>query len=188
MLEELTEEESPVLAKDIDYIHRWRKSLGEHLSIVEGNEGETSTTPLVLMIRGDLLRRYPNTVIYAVKAKKTQSEGSAKTERVPDDSDENNAKMPIFKGSMGSDISFFGFDLSHDEVLSKEDATNAPGQNQGWFFVLQEPVSDLSFKTSEELDFSALEDGNLNAADVAELIYNEPTLFAIHADGLIKNL
>jgi hypothetical protein len=188
MLDEETEGENPASTKDVDYIHRWRKSLGEHPPVVEGNGGKISTTPLVLMIRGDLLRRYPNTVIYAVKAKKSQNDGSGKTERVPDDSGANNAKMPIFKGSMGSDISFFGFDLSSDEVLSKEEATNAPGQNLGWFFVLQEPVSDLSFEPSQGQTFSGIVASSVNAADVAKSIFKEPTLFAIHADGLIKNL
>jgi hypothetical protein len=182
--EELTEEENRALAKDIDYIHRWRKTLGEHPPGMGSQGKDVSTTPLVLMIRGDLLQRYPNTVIYAVKAKK--SEDDSQTDRVPDSSDDNNVKIPIFKGSIGSDISFFGFDFSPDEVLSEENSSDSPDQNKGWFFVLQEPISDLSFKLPSGFDFSALVQTKQNAADVAKSIYNEPTLFAIHADGLIK--
>ncbi len=184
--DDLTDEENQAMGKDIDYIHRWRKSLGEHPPIVDGEGDKVSTTPLVLMVRGDLLRRYPNTVIYAVKAKEEDGIGIGRTKRVPDTTGENNVIMPIFKGSMESDISFFGFDISPDEVLSEEDASDTPDQNHGWFFVMQEPVSDLSFKLPDTRDFSALVNDSLNASDIAKSIYNEPTLFAIHADGLIN--
>ncbi len=186
--ENLTDEENQALSKDIEYIHRWRKNLGEHPPGVVGNGGGISTTPLVLMIRGDLLQRYPNTIIYAVKATLPDENNGDDTKRVPDTSDDNKIKMPLFKGSMGSDISFFGFDFSPDEALSDENSTESPDQNQGWFFVLQEPVSDLSFKLPQGYDFSSLVNESQNASDVAKSIYNEPTLFAIHADDLIKNL
>jgi hypothetical protein len=46
---------------DIDAISKW----GEHRL---GKNSPNATGKLVLLIRGDLLRRYPNTVIYAVAA------------------------------------------------------------------------------------------------------------------------
>lgn len=178
--ENLSDEQNADRMKDIDYIHRWRDHLGEHPS---PSEDDVSTTPLVLMVRGDLLRRYPNTIIYAVKAKESEETGIGTTDRVPDASTDNNIRMPIFKGSMEADISFFGFNLAPDEVISDEGAAD----HQGWFFVLQEPVSDLSFKLPQNIDFATLAQSNPNAADVAKSIYNTPTLFAIHADGLIND-
>ncbi|MDO9312371.1 MAG: hypothetical protein Q7T85_11880, partial [Nitrosomonas sp.] len=54
--------------KDIPPIHRWSKfsKLGEHDHREQGLENEEE---LVLVIRGELLKKYPNAVIYAQKAK-----------------------------------------------------------------------------------------------------------------------
>lgn len=197
----LTEEENQELAKDIDHIHRWRKKLGAHPPTLQNTAEGGIAEPLVLLIRGDLLRRYPNTVLYAVKARKNDDENSAadgsgnRNYRLPDPSDDGHIKLPVFEGSMEPDITFFGFDLSQEDLVSGRETDAANNEDQGWFFVLQEPVSDLNFKlpgptasTSppEEDTFSTLIQRKQDAADVAKVIYKTPTLFAIHADDLIK--
>jgi hypothetical protein len=83
---------------------------------------------LVLLIRGELLRRYPNSVIYAVAAVNV----NGKFDLSPNPEDE---KHPLFRGSLNPDVTFLGFDLK------KEDAIADPG----WFFVIQEQPTEPRF-------------------------------------------
>jgi hypothetical protein len=73
---------------------------------------------VVLLIRGELLHRYPDALIYAAKAKTLQAVGTEE-------------KVPLFRGRIDPDITFLGFDLT--EAAARGDA-NDPG----WFFVIQE--------------------------------------------------
>jgi len=102
---------------DIGPIHGWTKPLGENRP--------TSVDPLVLLVRGALIRRYPNVIVYAAQAE-TDADG-----RHPGSTE----KHPIFFGRVEPDIALFGFDL---------DAEVARG-NPGWFFVLQEHPSEPRF-------------------------------------------
>src|SRR5205814_1749723 len=53
----------PESMKDITKLHTWQKTaLGTH--------NNRSVPPIILLVRGDLLRKYPNTVIYAVPARR----------------------------------------------------------------------------------------------------------------------
>jgi hypothetical protein len=82
---------------------------------------------IVLIIRGELLRRYPyptDTVIYAAKAKVVNGQ------RVIDTTDE---RYPIFGGWLPTDITFFGFNLSVADAKGGTEA--AP---EGFFFVFQQ--------------------------------------------------
>ena len=111
----------------LDAIHRWGKGpLGSHMKGV-GTGGQ-----IVLLLRGQLLRRYPNTVIYAWLAKN----GKLKDPPAPGD-----IKEPVFQGSFDPDVSFAGFDLN-DSNLKDGD---------GWFFVLQEQPTEPRFGFDESL-------------------------------------
>jgi hypothetical protein len=101
--------------RQIQAIHEWKNSIGKN---AETGQREAS---IVLLIRGELLRRYPHTVIYAKKAVMSG------TRRVPGGAE----KYPLFRGSMEPDVTFLGFDLSKTQALGD-------GVDQGWFFVLQE--------------------------------------------------
>jgi hypothetical protein len=119
------------LLKDIPPIHTWSRSapLGD-------NENRTNVVVdnVVLLVRGELLRRYPNTVIFAGRAKPgTGGEHG----RVLDDTDE---RYPIFRGTLAPDITFFGFDLSVDDARGGTAA--AP---EGYFFVFQEQPTETRF-------------------------------------------
>jgi hypothetical protein len=110
--------------KDINPINQWGDNrLGEN-SAREHSGGET----LMLLIRGELLKRYPNTIIYAVKAKRNDGHLDVGTEE----------KHPIFGGTLRPDISFFGFDLT-------EETAKGTNGDPGWFFVLQEQPSEPRF-------------------------------------------
>jgi len=111
---------------DIQPIHEWAASLGENAPVREGDaEGEEEL--LVLVLRGQLLRRYPDLVIYSTAAKFTGDSGD---EPQPDDA---TPLYPLFSGALGNDVSFFGFDLEEDYARSSPEDGQA-----GYFFVLQQ--------------------------------------------------
>ena len=64
-----------------------------------GSNSPNSTGTLVLLIRGELLRRYPNTVIYAVPAIKKDG----KLTLSPKSEDE---RPPLFRGTLKPDVTF----------------------------------------------------------------------------------
>jgi hypothetical protein len=109
------------LLRDIPPITTWPLSgpLGTH-------ENRTGIVPnnVVLLIRGELLRRYPDTIIYAAKAKLQGRQ------RIIDPSDE---RYPIFAGSLGNDMTFLGFNLSPQDA--KGGTAASP---EGFFFVFQQ--------------------------------------------------
>jgi hypothetical protein len=86
--------------------------------------------PLVLLIRGDVLRQYPTAVVYAAHAKR------AGTIFQPEDPPVE--LQPIFRGRLGGDIAFFGFELTADEARSS-------ATDDGWFFILQEQPNEPRF-------------------------------------------
>jgi hypothetical protein len=110
-------------SEDIPHIHEWpgTKHLGENL------KGSGAESQLVLLVRGELLRRYPNTVIYAVRALPAgpnQPRGLGTEER-----------HPLFRGTLKPDITFLGFNLSAEEAMG----------NPGWFFMIQQQPTEPRF-------------------------------------------
>ena len=110
---------------DIDRIDQWRdRKLGENAGAGE---------QLVLLIRGELLRRYPNSVIYAVAA--VPKEGRLTLSKKPEDE-----RHPLFRGSLQPDVTFLGFNLT--EAQAKGDPPHNPN---GWFFVVQQQPTEPCF-------------------------------------------
>jgi hypothetical protein len=105
---------------DIQAIKEWRDhKLGDN-----ARTGEK----LVLLLRGELLRRYPNSVIYAVAA--VQKDQGLDLSRDPADE-----RHPIFRGVLKPDVTFLGFDLEERDVLA----------DPGWFFVIQQQPTEPRF-------------------------------------------
>lgn len=113
-------------APDVPPIHQWRPLTTD---LAQFSEGKSN---LVLLIRGELFRRYPNTVVIAIKS--TDS-------NVPS-SDDADIERPVFAGLIDPDISFFGFDLTEDDI---RDGT-------GWFFALQEQITEPRFGLDQTID------------------------------------
>ncbi len=86
---------------------------------------------MVLLVRGELFKRYPNAIVYAAKAKVVGNQ------RVLDDTDE---RYPLFRGTLPDDITFFGFNLS--EADAKGGTAQSP---EGFFFVFQQQPSEPRF-------------------------------------------
>lgn len=80
---------------------------------------------LVLLVRGQLLRRYPEAVVYSAPA-------------LPDGSFDPTPSVvsdPIFWGRIAPDVTFVGFDLTREEVEP----------HPGWYFVIAEQPSAPRF-------------------------------------------
>lgn len=119
----------PETLRDIRPIHTWAANrLGQNTSRATPPGGDH----LVMLLRGEVLRQYPNTVLYAVKARLDAGK------RVLGD----DVRYPVFNGVLERDISFFGFELTAAEARG---TTDPASPNQGWFFVLQEQPSELRF-------------------------------------------
>ncbi len=107
-------------------LHKWTGQLGTHSTL-------TGVTPsLILLVRGELLRRYPTAVIYAAEGARDAA-GRLKPGQA--------VRYPLFRGSAPPDVTFFGFDLSETQVRGGVPPANDPG----WFFVIQQQPGEPSF-------------------------------------------
>ena len=119
------------LLKDIPPIHEWPRSRALGLN---ENRTDVVVDNVVLLVRGELLRRYPHTDIFAGKAK---AGADGEHGRVLDETDE---RHPIFRGTLAPDITFFGFNLSVEDARGGTAASP-----EGFFFVFQEQVTETRF-------------------------------------------
>jgi hypothetical protein len=129
--------------KDIPPIHRWSTAsgLGEHDNREAGRAQENE---LVLVIRGELLKKYPNTVISAQPAR---WQPVSDTDPTPDKAKERRLDesagvlTPLYEARIRPDIYFFGFDLTAVEARGDDTVDDKPG----WFFRIEEVPGDARF-------------------------------------------
>jgi len=161
---------------DIAPIHTWLD--GPDLSELGKNKkGSVGTKPsfLILAIRGDLLKKFPNPTVYMKKAEK----------------DANNKDIvsstlfisPDFYASFGNDTVFIGFNgLTAERACTEIDTDINPNDSEGWFFTINESPSGMRFgldeyDDSDNYDFSAdiddwdnLQWGHLNSNNNATFV------------------
>jgi hypothetical protein len=199
--EKLSAEALAEKVRDIRRIHEWPSEtvLGTH-----NNRLPADGKPrVVLLIRGELLKRYPNTIIYAQKARWGSAPDHQDHLMLYDETGEKadaniadpNFRFPMFRAEVEPDINFIGFDLLLDEVRGDpalEETAEARARTDpdrlGWFFVLQEPVGEPRFGLDEHAvkstdDKSTLKWDNLSwenlgasvaVIDVAKPFVSEP--------------
>ena len=119
------------LLKDIPPINTWpvNTELGDH-----PNRPGTVLDNVVLLVRGEIFKRYPTAVVFAAKAIRTGDTLDI------DESDDTNYKYPIFRGQLSDDINFLGFNLSEQDA--KGGTADSP---YGYFFVFQQQPSEPRF-------------------------------------------
>ncbi len=147
--------------KDIPEIHTWKlqSELGDHDNREVNGAKEAE---VVLVIRGELLKRYPTAVIYAHKAKwqmKKNPDGTPSNQidntverdlaDIPAGLENNPprdiVKTPLYSAKIEPDIYFFGFDLTA-EVAKGSDGSHPGDENKpGWFFVIKERPGEPRF-------------------------------------------
>jgi hypothetical protein len=151
----------------------------------------------VLLLRSDLLRRYPNTAIYAAKAVMVDRVRMPSTN--PDDE-----VHPSFRGAMPPDVSFFGFNLTVDAVIG-DSSTSSSGRrafNPGYYIVIQEQPSEPHFGLDEGTPVGSgthlrVSNGppagmalngrvwGRNAAHMAGIMRQQPVRVLIHASQFV---
>ncbi|MVM41362.1 hypothetical protein GO730_32860 [Spirosoma sp. HMF3257] len=91
--------------------------------------------PLVLVIKAELIKKYPTIAVYAHRAQK-----GADGFRRPDPAADA-IKTPIFMAQLDPDFLLSGFALTADQVLGKSGGVD----KDGWYFVLAERPGDMHF-------------------------------------------
>ncbi|MFN0248733.1 MAG: hypothetical protein ACKV2T_17725 [Kofleriaceae bacterium] len=114
---------TPETAKDITPLNTWTSAsrLGEHSP--RPVPPDPSGRHLVLVVRSEVLRRYPRTVVYAQRAVFASGSYTLGTEQ----------RMPSFGGHLDPDLAFFGFELAKSDARGTGTAADP-----GWFVVFQE--------------------------------------------------
>ncbi len=135
--------------KDIDPIHKWPKisPLGKN----NARDKEGDAEQLVFVIRGELLKKFPNTVIYAQKAFKDSAKWKINTE-LTGESFAKEVRFPIYQAELPPDIKLLGFDLTIDEAAGIDPVTDFPGNREGWFFIIAEVPGEPRFGMDIKFD------------------------------------
>lgn len=141
-------EKDKELKLDIRKINTWSHPLGEN------NPRGIEQSNLVLVVRGDLFKKYPNTMVFAQQAEYDGNDAS-KPRHLKGGIDSTFTKFPLFKAEIEPDITLFGFSL--DEKTARGDRIDQPhgstaGKNAGWFFVLKERPGHIRFGLDDFTD------------------------------------
>jgi hypothetical protein len=153
------EEQLAEMLKDITPLVKWQNN---RLGYNKNRPGED----LVLVVRGDLLKRYPNALIYAIDAVPCDGADGEPVPGLPEYLKDSNGDpitdpvqiqtilkgihriFPVFQATLPPDLTFFGF------PFSEEDARGFGG-GLGKYFVIEEQVLEprfgLDVPTDEEL-------------------------------------
>lgn len=126
--------QQPDLA-DIKPISEWAVTshLGDHAL------RNTASSQMVLVIRGDLLNRYPRAMIYAVSAVWSSTAENAQRQLGTKE------LYPTFRVTKAPDITMLGFVLTEADARGADKPSTPPNDNAGWFFVLQEQPTEPRF-------------------------------------------
>ncbi|MEQ1528269.1 MAG: hypothetical protein ABL925_03065 [Methylococcales bacterium] len=126
-------------ARDIKDIHLWDGALGTN------NPDAAISEPVVLLIRGELLQRYPGAIIYAVPA---EADGLGLHPSL----DQSKIKYPLFRENLPPDVALIGFALRPEDLSI----------GSGWFIIIKEQPSEPRFGFDKAPDVTLEEAQNLN--------------------------
>jgi hypothetical protein len=144
--------------RDITRIHTWKppERLDDHdnRELLGDKEDE-----LVLVIRGELLKKYPNAIIYAHRAawervgdKPTGAIDKTRPRKLKDltaaqeDAPPRSiVKTPLYDAAVQPDIYFFGFDITVPKAFNETDPDLPNEEGPGWFFVIKERPGEPRF-------------------------------------------
>jgi hypothetical protein len=114
---------------DIDAITTWdaNTAVGSHVR---------TTASMVLVVRSELVRRYPSVLVAAVPAEWNNNGNRSPVQNPP------RMVLPTFRGHIGADVLYAGF--SQPSVTDAV-GTATPTGPAGWFFLLSENPGDPRF-------------------------------------------
>jgi hypothetical protein len=153
--------------KDVTKLHTWPavSLLGAHKPPPGARaDVQPGQKQLVLVIRGELLKRYPNTVIYAQKAiDDGQGNRVIKDKDLTPTEFDQQLKFPLFRAEIEPDLRFFGFDLTIEKARGDTESNDFKNDKLGWFFVIQEVPGEPRF--GMDIAYTPTLDTNNNPAD-----------------------
>jgi hypothetical protein len=136
-------------SKDIIPIDTWPSAttMGNHR-----NPKRPPGEQIVLTVRGEVLKKYPNTLIYAQKAHLAHDRDGNPAPtlepviaQVESEADiEREIKFPVFKAGVEPDIRFFGFDLSLAQARGAEHP-QFETDDWGYYFIIQQLPGEPRF-------------------------------------------
>lgn len=127
---------------DIDVpLHEWNNALGANTNI--GGDY------LILVIRGELLRKFPNTLFFAQEAAfvepiPTTAAQMENAPRIPKAG--GTTVYPKFTAQLEQDVTLVAFEMTKETALGKNNA--GVNVNAGYFFCLQERPGEMRFGLS----------------------------------------
>lgn len=126
--------------KDIKELHHWPPDadLGDNDNREAGPVAEEE---LVLVIRGELFKKYPNTVVTAQPARWKMKNGKPDKTQERELDDVKPQISPLYEARVEPDLWFFGFDLTAAAARGDDKADDEPG----WFFRIEEVPGDARF-------------------------------------------
>lgn len=212
---ELLWRQFPVNPKSTYFQNFWGSSTSDIKPIQAFNQlghlgdevvARTTGNSIVLLIRANLFRRYPNAVVSAIQAQwSNDPQGTGKIRTLT-----TNRVYPAFRGEIGSDVTFFGFTIA--DPLGVADPT---AQRPGWYFVIEEHLTEPRFGLEpvkppqpqtppvwNDLSWADLPAGTFlnpaqtlpqregvtwgaNSASMAFILLREPVRVALHALALL---
>ena len=178
---------------DVPPIATW--NTGNSLGATLGAAGDRS----VFLVRGELLRRYPNAAVFLIRGAFFEGETTLGSEE----------KAPIFAGTLDPDVSFFGFDVGVESAKGRAPTGDTgspvpsggtghgdhpppddPG-DPGWFLVIQQHPNEPRFRLDSKTS-GLLLSGDVpptvdvpkpasSAAAIAKATLEHPIRLAVHA-------
>jgi len=143
-------ETNPENKLDIKEMHTWTKPLGYH-AVEDAGEAK-----LVLVVRGDLFLKFPNTLVYAQQAVYNPAAPS-EARILPTEITEENTLFPVFSAELEPDVFLFGFDLTAPDAIGERFPSGAniktmDDYDPGWFFVFRERPGQIKFGLDDYTD------------------------------------
>ncbi len=143
-------ETNPEKKLDIKEMHTWTKNLGQHAV------DDTTEAKLVLVVRGDLFLKFPNTLVYAQRAV-YDSNAPSEARLLPTETTDSNTLFPIFSAELEPDVFLFGFDLTTTAAIGQRfpsggNINNIDDYDPGWFFVFRERPGQVKFGLDDFTD------------------------------------
>jgi hypothetical protein len=118
--------------KEIEHPRLWdlQSALGSHTKVSASGVAEGQ---MVLLIRGELLEQYPNTLVYFIATDKQEQP------------DFGNRTFPLFEGHLPPDILFMGFDVPASKAAE-------------YYAVFEEPLTEAACGLDNEVNAAATDD------------------------------
>ncbi|MDF1489002.1 hypothetical protein [Tessaracoccus caeni] len=111
---------------DVPELHRWERDLGSNSPQLSGL--------LVLVVRAELLVKFPDTVVFAQRGAYV-GQGAARRRTLAPDGE---IRYPVIRGGLEPDVSLYGFELTPEAAAGTD-------SDAGFFFCFMERPGKLRF-------------------------------------------